>query len=42
MKLRTPAEYIESLKSLDPRIFYRGERIEDVTQHRVADIGAPE
>jgi len=33
MKLRTPAEYIESLKSLNPRIYYKGERIEDVTRH---------
>jgi 4-hydroxybutyryl-CoA dehydratase/vinylacetyl-CoA-Delta-isomerase len=33
MKLRNGAEYIESLRKLHPRIYYKGKRIEDVTRH---------
>jgi len=33
MKLRNGAEYIESLSKIKPVIYYKGERIEDVTQH---------
>lgn len=33
MKLKNGAEYIESLKKLHPLIFYKGEKIEDVTRH---------
>ncbi len=33
MKLVNGAEYMESLRSLHPRIFYKGEKIDDVTTH---------
>lgn len=33
MKLKNGAEYIESLRAIKPRIFYRGEKVEDVTRH---------
>jgi 4-hydroxybutyryl-CoA dehydratase/vinylacetyl-CoA-Delta-isomerase len=33
MKIRNGAEYIKSLRKLNPRIYYKGERIEDVTRH---------
>lgn len=33
MKLKNGAEYIESLRRLSPTIFYKGERIKDVTRH---------
>ena len=33
MKLKNGAEYIESLKKINPVIYYKGERIEDVTLH---------
>jgi 4-hydroxybutyryl-CoA dehydratase/vinylacetyl-CoA-Delta-isomerase len=33
MKLKNGAEYLESLRKIHPRIYYRGERIEDVTRH---------
>jgi 4-hydroxybutyryl-CoA dehydratase/vinylacetyl-CoA-Delta-isomerase len=33
MKLKTGAEYMESLKKLNPVIYYRGEKIKDVTSH---------
>ena len=33
MKLKNGAEYIESLRSLKPTIYYRGEKIADVTRH---------
>ncbi len=33
MKLKNGAEYIESLRKLNPRIFYKGKRINDVTRH---------
>ncbi len=33
MKLINGAAYIDSLRQLNPRIFYRGKRIEDVTRH---------
>ncbi len=33
MKLANGAEYMESLRSLHPRIFYKGKKIEDVTTH---------
>jgi 4-hydroxybutyryl-CoA dehydratase/vinylacetyl-CoA-Delta-isomerase len=33
MKIRTASEYMDSLKRLKPVIYYRGERIEDVTTH---------
>ena len=33
MKLKNGAEYIESLKQLHPRIYYKGKKIEDVTLH---------
>lgn len=33
MKLRNGAEYIESLRKIKPVIYYKGERIEDVTLH---------
>ncbi len=33
MKLINGAEYIESLRKLHPRIFYKGKKIEDVTRH---------
>ena len=34
MGLRTPAEYVESLRD-DREIWYRGERVDDVTTHPV-------
>lgn len=33
MKLKNGAEYIESLRKLRPRIFYKGKKIQDVTKH---------
>ena len=33
MKIETTADYMESLKKLEPVIYYRGERIKDVTSH---------
>jgi 4-hydroxybutyryl-CoA dehydratase/vinylacetyl-CoA-Delta-isomerase len=33
MKLRNGAEYIRSLRKIRPRIYYKGDRIEDVTRH---------
>ncbi len=33
MKIRNGAEYIESLRKIKPVIYYKGERIEDVTRH---------
>jgi 4-hydroxybutyryl-CoA dehydratase/vinylacetyl-CoA-Delta-isomerase len=33
MKLKNGAEYIKSLQKLNPTIFYKGEKIEDVTRH---------
>ena len=33
MRIKTPAEYIESLREVEPRIYYKGERIEDVPTH---------
>jgi 4-hydroxybutyryl-CoA dehydratase/vinylacetyl-CoA-Delta-isomerase len=33
MKLKTGGDYIRSLRELKPVIYYRGERIEDVTRH---------
>jgi 4-hydroxybutyryl-CoA dehydratase/vinylacetyl-CoA-Delta-isomerase len=33
MKLGNGAEYIESLRKLSPTIYYKGERIKDVTRH---------
>jgi len=33
MKIETTADYMESLKKIDPVIYYRGERIKDVTSH---------
>jgi len=33
MKLKNGAEYIESLRKLNPIIYYKGERIQDVTRH---------
>jgi 4-hydroxybutyryl-CoA dehydratase / vinylacetyl-CoA-Delta-isomerase len=33
MKIRNGAEYIESLRNLHPKIYYKGKRISDVTRH---------
>ena len=33
MKIKNGAQYIESLRNLHPRIYYKGKRIEDVTRH---------
>ena len=33
MKLINGAEYIESLRTLNPRIYYKGKKINDVTRH---------
>jgi 4-hydroxybutyryl-CoA dehydratase/vinylacetyl-CoA-Delta-isomerase len=33
MKIRNGAEYIRSLRKIHPRIYYKGDRIEDVTTH---------
>jgi 4-hydroxybutyryl-CoA dehydratase/vinylacetyl-CoA-Delta-isomerase len=33
MKIKNGAQYIESLRKLHPRIYYKGKRIEDVTRH---------
>ncbi|MCG6881854.1 MAG: 4-hydroxybutyryl-CoA dehydratase [Deltaproteobacteria bacterium] len=33
MKLKNGPEYMESLKKLHPKIYYKGKRIEDVTTH---------
>jgi 4-hydroxybutyryl-CoA dehydratase/vinylacetyl-CoA-Delta-isomerase len=33
MQIRNGAEYIDSLRKLHPRIYYKGKKIEDVTRH---------
>ena len=33
MKLKNGAEYIESLRNLRPAVYFKGEKIEDVTRH---------
>jgi 4-hydroxybutyryl-CoA dehydratase/vinylacetyl-CoA-Delta-isomerase len=33
MKIKNGAQYIESLRNLHPRIYYKGKKIEDVTRH---------
>jgi 4-hydroxybutyryl-CoA dehydratase/vinylacetyl-CoA-Delta-isomerase len=33
MKIKNGAEYIESLRSVNPKVYYKGKRIEDVTRH---------
>lgn len=33
MKIENGAQYIESLRGLHPRIYYKGKRVEDVTRH---------
>jgi 4-hydroxybutyryl-CoA dehydratase / vinylacetyl-CoA-Delta-isomerase len=33
MKIENGAQYMESLRELNPRIYYKGKRIEDVTTH---------
>ena len=33
MKIRNGAEYIESLRKIHPKIYYKGKRITDVTRH---------
>ncbi len=33
MKIKNGAEYIESLRRINPRIYYKGKKIEDVTRH---------
>lgn len=33
MKIKTTADYMNSLRKLNPVIYYRGERIKDVTRH---------
>jgi 4-hydroxybutyryl-CoA dehydratase/vinylacetyl-CoA-Delta-isomerase len=33
MKIKNGAQYIESLRKLHPRIYYKGQKIEDVTRH---------
>ncbi len=33
MKLKNGAEYMESLRHIHPRVFYKGEQIKDVTRH---------
>jgi 4-hydroxybutyryl-CoA dehydratase/vinylacetyl-CoA-Delta-isomerase len=33
MKIKNGAEYIESLRKISPRIFYKGKRIKDVARH---------
>ncbi len=33
MKIKNGAEYIESLRKIKPVIYYKGEKIEDVTRH---------
>ena len=33
MKIENGAEYIESLRKIDPVIYYKGEKIKDVTRH---------
>ncbi len=33
MKIKNGAQYIESLRRLRPRIYYKGEKIQDVTRH---------
>jgi 4-hydroxybutyryl-CoA dehydratase/vinylacetyl-CoA-Delta-isomerase len=33
MKIKNGAEYIESLRALKPRIYYKGKKIQDVTRH---------
>ncbi len=33
MKLKNGAEYMDSLRNLSSKIFYKGKRIEDVTKH---------
>ncbi|PKN30846.1 MAG: 4-hydroxybutyryl-CoA dehydratase [Deltaproteobacteria bacterium HGW-Deltaproteobacteria-21] len=33
MKIKNGAEYIRSLREVHPRVYYKGQRIEDVTRH---------
>jgi 4-hydroxybutyryl-CoA dehydratase/vinylacetyl-CoA-Delta-isomerase len=33
MKIKNGAEYIKSLRKINPKIYYKGKRIEDVTRH---------
>ena len=33
MKLKNGAEYMESLRRLNPIIYYKGKRVKDVTRH---------
>ena len=33
MKIKNGSQYMESLRKIHPRIFYKGERIKDVTRH---------
>jgi 4-hydroxybutyryl-CoA dehydratase/vinylacetyl-CoA-Delta-isomerase len=33
MKIQTGGQYIESLRKIRPKIYYREKRIEDVTRH---------
>ena len=33
MKIKTSSEYMSSLRAINPVIYYKGERIEDVTKH---------
>jgi 4-hydroxybutyryl-CoA dehydratase/vinylacetyl-CoA-Delta-isomerase len=33
MKIKNGAEYMESLSNINPKIYYKGKRIEDVTKH---------
>jgi 4-hydroxybutyryl-CoA dehydratase/vinylacetyl-CoA-Delta-isomerase len=33
MKIQTGGQYIESLRKIHPKIYYKGKRIEDVTRH---------
>ena len=33
MVLKTPQQYIDSIRQIKPRVFIGGKRIDDVTQH---------
>ena len=33
MKLKNGAQYMESLRKINPKIYYRGKLIKDVTRH---------
>ncbi|MBT8371930.1 MAG: 4-hydroxybutyryl-CoA dehydratase, partial [Deltaproteobacteria bacterium] len=33
MKIKTTADYLSSLQKLKPVIYYKGERVDDVTRH---------